>query len=370
MVRFRRIGTEDAILDYRGRRLLSAKANGHPIDLKQEFNGRHLRIPSSTLVAGENAVTLDFVSNIAPSGASIIRVKDPDGGTYLYTLLVPSDANQLFPCFDQPDLKARLSLSLTWPQGWTALANGSLRQADRSGTELPGIHRNEADQTYLIAFAAGPWVTGPVTEEGRTIHLYLRRSARQGGRHRHPAPSQAPRPPLDGAVLRTPVSVRQIRLHARARVPFRRHGAPRRSDLYNEDRFIFRERPTLPRKLGRFGTILHEIAHQWFGDLVTMRWFDDLWLKEGFATYMAAKVHAELEPSTDAWKTFYQSNKPAAYGVDQTEGTTPLWQRIDNLDQAKSNYGAIVYNKAPSVLKQLNYLGGRFAPSRRASGGS
>ena len=89
-----------------------------------------------------------------------------------------------------------------------------------------------------------------------------------------------------------------------------------------------------------------------------MRWFDDLWLKEGFATYIAAKALDELEPKSEAWKTFYLRNKPAAYGVDQTTGTTPLWQQLANLDQAKSNYGAIVYNKAPSVLKQLNYLVG------------
>jgi len=131
--------------------------------------------------------------------------------------------------------------------------------------------------------------------------------------------------------------------------------------FYNEDRFIFRERPTLPRRLGRFSTVLHEVAHQWFGDLVTMRWFDDLWLKEGFATYMAAKALDELEPASGAWKTFYLSNKPAAYGVDETAGTTPLWQELGNLDQAKSNYGAIVYNKAPAVLKQLNFLVGEEA---------
>ena len=89
-----------------------------------------------------------------------------------------------------------------------------------------------------------------------------------------------------------------------------------------------------------------------------MKWFDDLWLKEGFATYMAAKALNDLEPASEAWKTFYLGNKPAAYGVDQTTGTTPLWQQLGNLDQAKSNYGAIVYNKAPSVLKQLNYLVG------------
>jgi len=128
--------------------------------------------------------------------------------------------------------------------------------------------------------------------------------------------------------------------------------------FYNEERFIFRERPTLTQRLGRTATIYHEVAHQWFGDLVTMRWFDDLWLKEGFATYMAAKMQASLDTASGAWKSFYLRNKPLAYAVDATRGTTPVWQTLENLDQAKSNYGAIVYNKAPSVLKQLDYLVG------------
>jgi aminopeptidase N len=107
------------------------------------------------------------------------------------------------------------------------------------------------------------------------------------------------------------------------------------------------------------------VAHHWFGDDVTMRWFDDLWLKEGFATYMAAKMQAvekDADPrrasEASPWMSFYLRNKPAAYDVDQTAGTTPVWQQLDNLDQAKSNYGAIVYNKAPGILKQLNYLVG------------
>src|SRR5205085_12138013 len=128
--------------------------------------------------------------------------------------------------------------------------------------------------------------------------------------------------------------------------------------FYSENSFIYREPPTLPQRLGRTSTIYHEVAHQWFGDLVTMRWFDDLWLKEGFATYMAAKMQSSLDPASQAWKTFYLRNKPVAYAVDASEGTTPVWQRLGNLDQAKSNYGAIVYNKAPGVLKQLNYLVG------------
>src|SRR5690606_37862147 len=128
--------------------------------------------------------------------------------------------------------------------------------------------------------------------------------------------------------------------------------------FYNESRFVFREPPTLTERLGRNSTIDHEVAHQWFGDLVTMRWFDDLWLKEGFATYMAAKMQEALAPGTGAWKTFHLRNKPLAYAVDRTRGTTPVWQALENLDLAKSNYGPIVYNKAPSILKQLEHLVG------------
>jgi aminopeptidase N len=127
--------------------------------------------------------------------------------------------------------------------------------------------------------------------------------------------------------------------------------------MFNEESFIYREPPTLNQRLGRRATIYHEVAHHWFGDYVTMRWFDDLWLKEGFATYMAAKMQ-DIEGLPNPWMSFYLRNKPAAYDVDQTSGTTPVWQELANLDQAKSNYGAIVYNKAPSILKQLNYLVG------------
>jgi aminopeptidase N len=128
--------------------------------------------------------------------------------------------------------------------------------------------------------------------------------------------------------------------------------------FYNEESFIFRERPTLVQRLGREATIFHEVAHQWFGDLVTMRWFDDLWLKEGFASYMAAVMQDAIDPQASAWKFFYLRNRPAAYQVDASLGTTPVWQSLANLDQAKSAYGAIVYNKAPGILKQLDHLVG------------
>ena len=356
-VRFHRSGTEDVVLDFRGRRLVSTRANGTAA--VPAFNGNHLRIPAALLRPGENTLELAFVADIAPTGTSIIRVRDPaDKSDYLYTLLVPADANQLFPCFDQPDLKARVTLSLTLPPGWTALANGSAARSEANGSG-PVWHFTETKPlpTYLIGFAAGPWVVTSSTQHGRTINLYVRRSrAKEADADTLLVLQQRALDWMEGYFGR-PYPFEKFDLLLAPAFPFGGMEHPG-VVMYNEDRFIFRERPTLPRRLGRFSTILHETAHQWFGDLVTMRWFDDLWLKEGFATYMAAKGLAELEPASEAWKSFYQSNKPVAYGVDQTTGTTPLWQAMRNLDQAKSAYGAIVYNKAPSVLKQLNYLVG------------
>jgi aminopeptidase N len=125
--------------------------------------------------------------------------------------------------------------------------------------------------------------------------------------------------------------------------------------FFNEDTILFRTVPTVNDYNRRSETVLHELAHQWFGDLVTMRWFDDLWLKEGFAQYMAYHTLAEMEPPAAVWKRFYQSIKPLAYAIDSTHGTTPIYQQIANLKDAKSAYGAIVYQKAPSLLRVLAF---------------
>ena len=123
-----------------------------------------------------------------------------------------------------------------------------------------------------------------------------------------------------------------------------------------EESVLFRTATTHSDILGRDILTLHELTHQWFGDLVTMRWFDDLWLKEGFAQFMAYRALSSLRPEDMVWKRFYETIKPGAYDIDQTLGTTPIYQDIGNLNVAKSAYGAIVYSKAPGVLKQLWYV--------------
>ncbi|MBC7897491.1 MAG: ERAP1-like C-terminal domain-containing protein [Cytophagaceae bacterium] len=357
-LRFNRLRPGDAIIDFRGPILGRVRVNGVPVT-DVVFNGAHLRIPQRLLRSGENHVEIEFGAVVAAAGASIIRVRDPvDRRTYLYTLLVPSDANQLFPCFDQPDLKAKVTLTLTTPRDWRAVANGIKVKSDSTSRGLVHSFREtEPISTYLIAFAAGPWAEVRTKGTRKPITLYVRQS-------------RLADVDADSIIVANDRAATWLERYFNSRFPFQKLDvvlAPAfpfggmehpGAIFYSEERFVYRERPTLPQLLGRTATIYHEVAHQWFGDYVTMRWFDDLWLKEGFATYMAARMQDALDPASQAWKSFYLRNKPAAYAVDLTEGTTPVWQRLANLDQAKSNYGAIVYNKAPSVLKQLNYLVG------------
>jgi aminopeptidase N len=355
-LRFERRGTDDLVLDFRGPSFGQVVVNGRRVE-PRVANG-HLILPAGALRRGANVVSLDFRALIAPSGASIISYDDAsDRSRYLYTLLVPADANQLFPCFDQPDLKARVSLTLVTPPAWSALANGRPLSVDSAAVKTVRFAETEPISTYLVAFAAGPWAVHSAVVGGRPISMWVRAS-------------RAREAEADSLIALNARALRWLERYTATPFPFQKYDfllAPAfpfggmehpGAVFYNEESFIFRERPTLSQLLGREATVFHEVVHQWFGDYATMRWFDDLWLKEGFATYLAAVMQADLSPASNAWKTFYLRNKPAAYAVDASAGTTPVWQQLANLDQAKSNYGAIVYNKAPGILKQLNYLVG------------
>ena len=362
----------DVVLDFRGLRVSEGQINGKAWpEVTSAWNRHHLVVPAARLRPGRNRVDVAFATPVAQAGASIIRHRDAtDGNVYLYTLLVPSDANLLFPCFDQPDLKATVRLSLTTPMGWRALANGALLRTDSASTTV--THRFATTQrisTYLIAFAAGPWasVTRTVATSTKAapvpVSLWMRQSRLAEAESDTLIAMNARALRWLGDWFGIPYAFDKYDALLAPAFPFGGMEHPG-AVFYNEESFIFRERPTMSQLLGRQATTFHEVAHQWFGDYLTMRWFDDLWLKEGFATYMAARMQADLEPTSNAWKTFYLRNKPVAYATDATAGTTPIWQQLGNLDQAKSNYGPIVYNKAPGVLKQLEYLVGATAFQR------
>ena len=353
-------GTGDLALDYRDGTLASAQLNGQSIPIAL-VNG-HLALPGAKLVHGRNELKLSFRSNVAAAGKAFTRYTDrDDGNEYLYTLFVPMDASMAFPCFDQPDLKAKFKLEVSAPRDWQVISNTSgLTQTDGQKT-VTRFNETLPISTYLFAFTAGPWQSIPSHAAGEPA-VFVRKSQL--------ARAQAEAPQVQQMAAR---GIAYLSSYFAQPFPFPKYdlvlipGFPfggmehAGATFLNEDGVLFRTAPTASDYFRRNIVVLHETCHQWFGDLVTMRWFDDLWLKEGFAQYMAYKALAELEPTSQPWKHFYEDIKPSAYGIDETQGTTPIYQVIPNLLDAKSAYGAIVYQKAPAVLKQLNFFLGEDA---------
>jgi aminopeptidase N len=250
------------------------------------------------------------------------------------------DASLACPCFDQPDLKGRFTLELIAPEGWTVISNTDVARTESAGR--PGFRRSRFRETlpistYLFAFAAGPFREISATDAPVPMRLFARRLKFQQ------AQEEAPE------IFRTTgAGLQHMADYFAQAFPFLKYdlvllpGFAYRgmehagATFFREEALLFRTQPTETDKLNRAVLLLHELAHQWFGDLVTMRWFDDLWLKEGFANYMAYETLASLESPDAIWKRFYQPYKPDAYETDVTKGTTPIRQEIPNLNDAKS----------------------------------
>ncbi len=359
-----------------------------------QTNKEHLLISPKFLKAGENVIKINFASPIKTSGAAITRYVDKeDGAEYIYSLFVPSDASTAFPVFDQPDLKAGFQLSVHAPKHWTVISN-SFRELVLSRTEKEAedkfngnveqdfiFNETRPISTYVFAFAAGEFSQFNDEVEKQLIEnrkrddsIILGNFARYSGdfSHIYVRKSQAEKFKQQAAeVFRlNREGVKFLEGWFDYKFPFPKYdlilipefpfgGMEHAGATFlREDRVIFPTEPTKNDYITRANVIFHEAAHQWFGDTVTMKWFDDLWLKEGFAEFMAYKTMEKVMPEYNAWKIFYERNKQAAYLTDATRGTTPIYQEISNLSAAKSAYGNIVYRKAPSFLRQAEfYLG-------------
>ena len=343
--------------------------NGRAIGDARQMNG-HAVLEATHFLIGENLIALRFETAIAPAGRPIIRHLDrEDGSEYIHTLFVPMDASLAFPCFDQPDLKGRFSLSIEAPEEWTVIANGDLLPTEAGARPLTKRHRfaeTRPISTYLFAFAAGPFQSFEAAAGDLPLRMLARKSQIARAREEWPAVRQLTQDGMRHLVeffgRPFPFSkYDQVLLPGFAYGGMEHAGAT----FLREDAILFRATPTRGDWLGRAALILHELVHQWFGDLVTMRWFDDLWLKEGFANYMAYHAMAGISPlgldSREIWKRFYLAHKPLAYTIDGTPGTTPIYQEVPNLKDAKSAYGAIVYQKAPSLLRALSFVIGEEA---------
>jgi aminopeptidase N len=322
---------------------------GAAVDVRQA-NG-HLIVPTAALHIGENRVTIDFDAGDAP----LNRNDD-----YLYTIFVPARAHEAFPCFDQPDLKARWALTLDVPAEWETLANGGelAREAHDVRTRLT-FAQTPPIPTYLFAFAAGRFSVERATRNGREMRLLHRETdAKKVARNRDTIFD------LHAAALSwleryTGVPYPFGKFDFLAVPAFQFGGMEHPGAIfYNASGLMLDESATQNQQLERASVISHETAHMWFGDLVTMRWFTDVWMKEVFANFLAAKIVNPSFPRINHELRFLYAYYPPAYDVDRTEGTNAIRQPLANLNEAGTLYGNIIYDKAPIVMRQLETLVG------------
>ncbi|MEK6442200.1 aminopeptidase N [Pseudonocardia sp. T1-2H] len=339
----------DSWIDFVGPEVVSATLNGVVLDVSGYREEDGIALPG---LHAQNTLTIVAAGAYMNTGEGLHRFADPvDGSVYLYSQFETADAKRLFPCFDQPDLKARYTLTVTAPHGWKVVSN-SLAEIEVG--EVATIHRfaeTEILSTYLVALIAGPYAEWRDEHDGIPLGIYCRASLAEY---------------MDAERIFTETKQGFDFYHRNfgVRYPFGKYdqlfvpefnaGAMENAGAvtFLED-YVFRSRVTRSAYERRAETILHEMAHMWFGDLVTMRWWDDLWLNESFATFASVLCQSEATEYKEAWTTFANVEKSWAYRQDQLPSTHPIAADIPDLQAVEVNFDGITYAKGASVLKQL-----------------
>ncbi|MEQ1573829.1 MAG: M1 family aminopeptidase [Vicinamibacterales bacterium] len=325
-------------------------------DVAPLFGDDHLTIPAEATRAGENEIAVEFIA-----GDEALNRNDD----FLYTLFVPARAHFAFPVFDQPDIKARYTLTLDVPAGWEAVANGPVRNGSgdegtaAGGRRLVRFAETQPLPTYLFSFVAGKFSVETATRNGRQLRMFHRETDQSKVARNRDAIFDLHAAALAWLEEYTAIPYAFGKFDF-VLIPSFQFGGMEHAGaiLYNAAGLMLDESATQNQLLNRASVISHETAHMWFGDLVTMRWFNDVWMKEVFANVMAEKIVNPSFPALNHELRFFLGNYPAAYAVDRTAGANPIRQSLANLDEAGQLYGAIIYQKAPVVMRQLEMIVG------------
>ncbi|MEV1081759.1 aminopeptidase N [Streptomyces sp. NPDC050211] len=339
----------DTFVELKPAELRNARLDGRHLDLDTLDENR---LPLKDLAPGEHELHIDAVMRYSRTGEGMHRFTDPtDGETYVYTQLFMDDVQRVFAAFDQPDLKAVFEVSIKAPEDWTVLANGI---TEHQGDGLWKAAPTPLISTYLVAVAAGPWHSVRTEHRGLPFGLHCRRSL-------------APHLDTDAEELFDVTRACYDRYHEKfeepypfdsydqAFVPEFNAGAMENPGLVTfRDEFVYRSAVTDTERQTRAMVIAHEMAHMWFGDLVTLRWWDDIWLNESFAEYMGYQTLIEATRFTDTWVEFGVTRKAWGYDADQRPSTHPVApEAVDDTASALLNFDGISYAKGASALRQL-----------------
>ena len=334
----------------------SVELNGLPLDPASVMQDHRIRLDG---LAADNELRVVARCPFSRTGEGMHRFVDPvDQAVYVYTQFEPADAKRAFGCFDQPDLKATFRFTVTTPAGWQVVSNepGATPEPLGDGRAVTRFDTTPRMSTYITAFVAGPYHV--VRDAWKRpsggnipLGLYCRASLAQ-----YLDPDEILELTKQGFAFFEEQFGRPYPFtkYDQLFVPEFNAGAMENAGCvtFLED-YVFRSKVTQAARDARANTILHEMAHMWFGDLVTMRWWDDLWLNESFAEFMAYHSAATATRFTDAWTGFATSRKAWGYRQDQLPSTHPIAADAPDLETAKTNFDGITYAKGAAVLRQL-----------------
>ncbi|MYY06256.1 MULTISPECIES: aminopeptidase N [unclassified Streptomyces] len=341
----------DTFIELKPAALRSVSLDGQPLDPTDLTENR---FPLRGLTPGPHQLRVDASMSYSRTGEGMHRFTDPsDNETYVYTQLFMEDVQRVFAAFDQPDLKSVFALTVTAPEGWTVLGNGI---AEHTGGGRWTIAPTPPVSTYLVAVAAGPWHSVTTEHAGLPFGIHCRRSL-------------APHLDADAdeilGITRACFDRFQEKFdepypfdsYDQAFVPEFNAGAMENPGLVTfRDEFVYRSAVTDTERQTRGMVIAHEMAHMWFGDLVTLAWWDDIWLNESFAEYMGYQTLAEATSFTDTWVEFGVARKGWGYDADQRPSTHPVAPdpaAVPDTASALLNFDGISYSKGASALRQL-----------------
>ena len=345
----------DTFIEWLGGHIERMTING--VDVKPDWDGERILLPATSLKA-QNEIHVAYQRPFDHTGEGFHRFSDPeDGAEYLYTQFEPYSAHRVFPCFDQPDIKATYAVSVTAPAEWSVItAAGEIDVEELPGERTRRVFAEEGPfSTYLLSICAGDYVGVFDEHNGIPLGLYTRKSNAQY---------------LDAAPL-FDLTKRGIDFYSdlfSEPYPFGKYdqlfvpefnwgGMENVAAVTYTDTVVFKEPPTADQIVRRAEYFMHELAHMWFGDLVTLKWWNDLWLNESFASYVAYLAMEDEYPHI--WQDFNYRMKLWAYREDQRPTTHRIADDIENTDETFLNFDGITYGKGASVLKQLGRMIGR-----------
>lgn len=346
--------TDNLVLDFNEKKsnIKSVTVNNKSIEIIH--TKEHLIINKKHIIKGGNLVEIDFNAG----EMSLNRSDD-----FLYTLLVPDRASTLFPCFDQPDIKANYTLTITAPKDWKVLCGGFENTQISKGNFIEhNFKESDKMSTYLFSFVAGKF-NEEIKNPGAFDMRFLYRENNKNKIEEN-----------IGEIFNIhQKSIEYLEEYTAYKFPFQKmdfatippfqYGGMEHVGAiqYRESSLFLDKNATQNKKLRRAKLIAHETSHMWFGNLVTMKWFNDVWMKEVFANFIADKIMNPVFPEINHNLQFTMAHYPSAYSEDRTQGTNAIRQNLDNLKNAGSLYGRIIYNKAPIMMRQLEAIIGKKA---------